>query len=211
MSNETGQLCHIDVDTYINSGISISKDVQGVLEYKWDSLQKYANFLQQKFDVYVSFRTETDAWGSWTFAGTTTANTFSFTAPPGPIQYVQAAVFISSYPKLDNIYGQETNFISISPIFNIYRNDAGPVTVVAGSAPATGAKYTATISGLTENFPEFGWAGRKVYADVSGSSGGRTGFPEDTIVRSRTNATTFVVEASTSIGSSSRYNLSLVS
>ena len=200
----------LDIDTYITSSITTSKDSEGVLEYKWGSLQKYADFLQQKFDVYLSFRTEADAWSGWSFAGTTTENTFSFTAPPGALQYVQAAVFISSYPKLDNIYGQETNFISISPPFNVYRNDDGPVTVVAGSAPATGAKYTATISGLTENFPANGWAGRKVYADAAASGGGRTGFPEDTVVRSRASATSFVVEASTAI-SGTKYNISLVS
>lgn len=200
----------LDIDTYITSSITTSKDSEGVLEYKWGSLQKYDDFLQQKFDVYLSFRTETDGWGGWSFAGTTTENTFSFNAPSGPLQYVQAAVFISSYPKLDNIYGQETNFISISPPFNVYRNDDGPVTVVAGTAPATGGKYTATISGLTENFPANGWNDRKVYADSTVLGGGRTGFPEDTIVRSRSSATSFVVEASTAI-SGTKYNISLVS
>ena len=195
---------------YINSGISISKDTEGVLEYTWDSLEKHADFLQQKFDVYLSFRTETDGWQDWIFAGTTTGNTFSFVAPTGRMQYVQAALFISSYPKLDNIYGQETNFVSISPYFCIYR-DVGPVTVTAGSAPATGGKYTATITLLDENFPLYGWANRKVYADSTATLGGRNAFPEDTVVRARGGTTSFIVEASTAISSGTVYEISLVS
>lgn len=202
---------NLNPETYISSGISMSKDTQGVLEYKWDSLEKYADLLQQKFDVYLSFKNEIDAWQGWTFAGTTTANVFSFTAPTGRLQQVQAAVFISSYPKLDNIHSQETNFISISPVFNVYRNEDGPVTVVAGTTPATGGMFTATVSGLVENFPADGWAGRKVYANSSAGNNNRTGFAEDVTVRSRSGTGSFVIQSSAVIGSLSRYNLSLVS
>jgi hypothetical protein len=171
-------------EKYITSAIKISEEDSGMLEYSWDfsELQKYP--VAQNFDIYISYRTEADAWGDWVFTGTTSSYSFSFKSP-GVGQYVQAAVFLSAYPKLTNIFKEETNFISISPIFNAYR-DSGTSTLgtVSGSGP-----FVATITGLTEDFPAFGWAGRRVY--VSG-----TNFGEGKVtVRNRISASSIVVES----------------
>jgi hypothetical protein len=173
-----------DSTKYITSSIDIPDKDNGILVYSWDSseLQKYP--VAQEFDVYLSYRTEANAWGDWVFAGTTSSYTFSFKSP-GIGQYVQAAVFLSSYPKLTNIYRKETNFVSLSPIFNAYK-DSGTSTLgtVSGSGP-----FVATITGLTQDFPAFGWAGRRVY--VSGSN-----FGEGKVtVRNRVSASSIVVES----------------
>lgn len=132
----------ISTDHYITSSIKISEDTEGVLEYSWASLANLPYPGQQKYDVYLSYRDATSGWGGWKFAGTTTANVFSFTSPlPG--QYVQAAVFLSSYPKLDNIYNQPMNFVSISSIFNVYRDEGSATITASGTAPAAGGKYAA--------------------------------------------------------------------
>jgi hypothetical protein len=164
----------------IASSISLSEDNEGILNYTWDSLERHGDYANQKFDVYLSFRSAADGWSEWSFAGTTTSNTFSF-ASPLQGQYVQAAVFLSSFPKLNDIYHNETNFISISNQFNVYR-DAGPANLGTRTAKATGTKATARITSLAENFPSAGWSGRRVYADSSATGGDRNAFGEAKVV-----------------------------
>ena len=201
----------LDPDTYIKSIIKISDNTNGLLEYSWDSLEKYAKNVQQKFDVYLSFEDST-GWSAWSFAGTTTSNIFSFTSPTTPVQRVQAAVFLSAYPKLDNIYGEETNFVSISPTFNVYR-DSGPASLTIWSGSA--GHYTATLSGLAEPFPLTGFAGRRVYADTSGLSNDRAAFGEAMVtVKSRATPPTNTVILQSNIlisgTASTVHNISLV-
>lgn len=203
----------IDYNQNIKSSISISEDTEGLLVYSWDSLENLPYPGEQKFDVYLSYRdidigTGTTAWGGWSFAGTTTSNNFSFTSP-GNSQYVQAAVFLSSYPKLTNIYNQITNFVSISSQFNVYR-DSGISTVGASTTPAAGGKYSASITGLI-SFPAFGWSGRRVYADTAPTGQDRNAFGTAKVtVKSRTSANEIVVESNATLPAGSIYNLSLL-
>lgn len=193
---------------YVTSSISISEDTEGLLTYTWDSLETYP--VNQKFDVYLSFRDSANGWSGWSFAGTTLANTFSFTSPYQG-QYVQAAVFLSSYPKLDNIFQQETNFVSISSQFNVYR-DAGASNLATRVAAPTGGKATAQITGLAETFPTSGYSGRRVYADTSATSGDRAAFGEaKVVVRRRLSNTSIEVESNVDFAADiTIYNLSLV-
>lgn len=194
----------------IDSSISISQDTEGILTYSWDSLERYGTYAQQKFDVYLCFRDDASGWGNWNFAGTTTANSFSFTSPLQG-QYVQAAVFLSSFPKLDNIYHNETNFVSISSPFNVYR-DSGVASVSSWTVPGTGGKYSATLSGLAEKFPANGWQGRKVYADTTASSKDRGAFVEALVtVKRRISDSSIEIETSNSGATTGNiYNVSLV-
>lgn len=192
----------------ITSSITISEETEGILNYSWGSLEGYP--VLQKFDVYLSYRDAANGWSSWSFAGTTTANNFSF-ASPYQGQYVQAAVFLSSFPKLDNIYHNEINFISISSQFNVYR-DTGPANLGTRAAAPTGGKATARITNLAESFPTTGYSGRRVYADTTGTSGDRAAFGDAKVtVRSRVSATEIEVESNINFPIDKViYNVSLV-
>lgn len=149
----------LDVSTYITSSIVPPSDDSGIYTYSWGSVADYP--VAQKFDVYLSWKSTT-AWSGWTFAGTTTANNFSFKKPDSTYQYVQAAVFLSSYPKLTNIYGHlaETTFVSISPALSTYASSTtGTVGSISGAGP-----YRATITGLTDLPATSVISGRRVFA-----------------------------------------------
>jgi hypothetical protein len=202
----------LNSDQYITSSISIPEDTEGVLTYSWGSLENLPYPPEQKFDVYLSYRDATFGWSDWSFAGTTTSNNFSFTSPSQG-QYVQAAVFLSSYPKLTNIYNQPMNFVSISSQFNVYR-DAGSSTITASAtAPAAGGKYSATITNLNEAFPTTGYSGRRVYADSGASTHDRAAFGDAKVtVKSRvsTSTTSIIVESNTVLPTTTLYNVSLI-
>jgi hypothetical protein len=153
----------IDAAKYVKSSITPLTDDSGIYTYSWSSIDDYP--VTQKFDVYLSWKSTT-AWSDWIFSGTTTANNFSFKKPLSTYQFVQAAVFLSSYPKLTNIYGTlaETTFVSISPTLSTYSSSTtGTIGSLTGSGP-----YRATITGLT-NLPASGViSGRRVFA-TSGS------------------------------------------
>jgi len=136
------------------------QDDTGIYTYTWTipaTLQ-----INKTFDIYLSWKYTATGWSDWQYAGTTTENTFSFSEPATDVQYVQAAVFLSSNPKLTNIYGEqaERTFVSISPAYSTYYDAGGNLGTVTGSGP-----YFSTISGLS-NVPS-GINGRRIFATGS--------------------------------------------
>jgi len=107
------------------------------------------NSTTKNFDVYLSWKTST-AWTDWTFAGTTSSNSFSFQRPfdytlDYTYQYVQAAITVSAFPKLTNI-GDNSGInilLSISPSFSTWVNTSGTFVGASFTIPV----QTASISG----------------------------------------------------------------
>lgn len=157
----------LDVTTYIKSSITPLSDDSGIYTYSWNSIDDYP--VAQKFDVYLSWKSTT-AWSNWIFAGTTTSNNFSFKKPDSSYQFVQAAVFLSSYPKLTNIYGHlaETTVVSISPTLSTYSSSTtGTIGSKTGAGP-----YRAIITGLTNLPASSVISGRRVFATAGGGNFG---------------------------------------
>jgi hypothetical protein len=181
----------IGIDNFIKSAITSAEDDSEIYTYSWSSLAEYP--VNQTFDVYLSWKTGS-TWSDWAYSGTTTSNNFSFKKESLTAQYVQAAVFLSSYPKLTNIYGNipEITFVSISPAYSTYYDAAATVQAQSGTSPGP---YKATISNLA-NVPSTATiSGRRVFVDdnllgsgavtVVSTSGGNT-----MIVRSENNINT---------------------
>lgn len=144
---------------YITSTIKSSEDDSGVYTYSWSGVEDYP--VAKNFDVYLSWKTSAGTWSNWSLAGTTTSTEFSFKKPVATHQYVQAAVFLSSYPKLTNIFGYlgEITFVSISPAFSTYYDASATVGTPSGTGP-----YRATITGLTSLPSTSVISGRRVFA-----------------------------------------------
>lgn len=195
-------------DYNVKSSISISEDTEGILTYSWDPLDKYP--VSPKVDVYLSYRDAANGWGGWNYAGTTSSTSFSFISPYQG-QYVQAAVFLSSFPKLDNIYHNETNFVSISSAFNVYR-DVGAATIGTVTAKTAGTRATAIISSLAETFPLTGWSERRVYADTTALSRDRNAFGEAkvTVIERISNTSIRVASNVDFVSGTTIYNVSLI-
>lgn len=184
---------YISPTQYITSAISYLEDDTKLYTYGWTVPSDFKG--NKLFDVYLSWKYTATGWSDWEYAGTTNETSFSFLKPDSTAQYVQAAVFLSSNPKLTNIFGAEgeTTFISISPTFSTYQ-DVGNSTLSTVTTPSSGGKYFGTISSLAEAVPT-GIDGRRVFSDTATFDGKKI------TVKSRT-ATTIVVESSTAFGSS---------
>lgn len=178
------------VNPVITSSIVPPSDDSGIYTYSWGSVAEYP--VTQKFDVYLSWKSGS-TWLDWTFAGTTTSNNFSFKKPNSTYQYVQAAVFLSSYPKLTNIYGPlaETTFVSIANRISTYYSATGSVT----STGVTGAPpYRTTITGLSGLPSTKDISGRKVFATDNGGSLGVGSVTADSV-----SGTTLTVTSTTAL------------
>ncbi len=148
------------VDQYIESSISPSGETHGSYTYKW-TLPNTPTV--QSFDVYLSWKDSSGSWLDWTYAGTTSGDSITFVKPQQTYQAVQAAVFLSSTPKLTNIFNNdgEITFVSISPEYSTYYAATGLIGTVSGSGP-----YTASVSTLSTTIPVGKKIeGRRVYAD----------------------------------------------
>jgi hypothetical protein len=186
------------VGEFLVSTISYPQDDSGIYTVSW----KYptSSLIAQNFDVYLSWKTTADGWKDFQYAGTTSSNNFSFKKDDSTAQSVQAAIFLSSYPKLPDAYGStaEITFVSMTPVFETYQ-DVGSSTLSTVTTPAAGSggKYYGTITAINETFP-VGCVGRRVFE----SSGA---FADKTItVKSRgTNGGSLTVESSSAFGSSS--------
>jgi hypothetical protein len=95
---------------YINSTLTFSG---GLVTYEWESLSQYP--VAQNFDVYVSWKTAAGPWTDWEYVSTQSTKC-TFKEPTTTYTRVQAALFLSSNPKLTDIYKQgEVTFVSIAP------------------------------------------------------------------------------------------------
>ena len=137
-----------DVDPDLHMQSSITKGGLGSDSFVYSWAPDF-NTTTKDFDVYLSWKTST-AWTDWTFAGTTSSNSFSFQRPfDGTLdttyQYVQAAVTVSAFPKLTNI-GDNSGIkilLSISSPLSTWISTSG--TFVGASFPIP--VQTASISG----------------------------------------------------------------
>lgn len=94
---------------YINSTLTASGTL---VTYEWESLSQYP--VAQKFDVYVSWKTAAGPWTDWEYVATESKKAV-FKEPVSAYTRVQAALFLSSYPKLTEIYRDgEMTFVSIA-------------------------------------------------------------------------------------------------
>lgn len=197
----------MDVNLYITSNITYAEDDSKMYTYSWKSLSSYP--IHQEFDVYLSWNyatsSSTSAWGNWVYAGTTTSNTFNFRKPDSTAQAVQAAVFLSSYPKLTNIFDNEgeVTFISMSDPFSTFQ-DVGTSTLGTVTTPPTGGWY-ATISSISVPVPTNS-VGRRLFDDG-------TRFANKVVrissVNAAPNVNTITVKSDSAITSGSLTNLRL--
>lgn len=98
---------------YINSTLTVSGTFpERLVTYEWESLSQYP--VAQKFDVYVSWKTAAGPWTDWEYTATDSKKAV-FKEPVSAYTRVQAALFLSSYPKLTEIYRDgEMTFVSIA-------------------------------------------------------------------------------------------------
>jgi hypothetical protein len=146
---------------FITSSITYAEDDSQIYTYSWTSLAEYP--VNQTFDVYLSWKTGS-SWSDWEYSGTTTSNSFSFSKKDLTAKYVQAAVFLSSYPKLTNIYGNipEITFVSICTPYSTYHDASGTVGSISGTSPGP---YKATITGLASVPYTKSISGRRVFGE----------------------------------------------
>ena len=165
---------------FITSSITYAEDDSQVYTYSWTSLAEYP--VNQSVDVYLSWKTGS-TWSDWEYSGTTTSNNFSFAKKDLTAKYVQAAVFLSSYPKFTNIYGNvpEITFVSICTPYSTYHDASGTIGSITGTSPGP---YKATITGLASVPYTKLISGRRVFGEANG---GNLGTGNVTVVS--TNAT----------------------
>lgn len=188
------------LSNYNNSNIESSGDGTGLYTVKWNEVP---STVRQSFDIYLSWRTSATAtpassWTDWEYAGTSNTNSFSFKKPDITYQYVQAAIYLSSYPKLTNIYKQEENFVSITPTFTVY-NATASSTLSAWTSTGTGASivWTATIT-VPETLPSTTSFGKQfLNAKVFGEKNGVDLSSSGVTIRQRTGNNTLVLESKT--------------
>jgi hypothetical protein len=184
---------------WINSSIKSDEQDTGVYRYSWDALPEWAG-VALKFDVYLSVKNLTNTtWTEFVFVGSTTNNSINFNVPRMTTQSIQAAVFLSSTPKLTSIANEtaEVTLVSISPEFYTYYSATGTLGTVTGTAP-----YVSTITGLTGVPTGKSITGRKIFA-----SGSRFGTGSVTVAS--TTSTTIVVHSTSALTAGAITNIRL--
>jgi hypothetical protein len=134
---------------FMESEITRPKTGTNTFIYSWTPNETFAT--TKNFDIYLSWKDATTNWTDWQFAGTTSANSFSFQRPNlnSSYQFVQAAVTVSAFPKLTNI-GDNSGIsilLSLSKILYIFYSLTGTVSSAAG--PDSSGFYTATVGSLS--------------------------------------------------------------
>lgn len=181
--------------SYMQSEITRSKTGSDVFTYSWTPNSTSAT--TKNFDIYLSWKDATTNWGDWEYAGTTSANSFSFQRPTGntSYQFVQAAVTVSAFPKLINI-GDNTGInilLSLSPILYIFYSASGTVASVAG--PDASGFYTATVSSLSTGFQALSTSNNNNGIAITATpNGGSFGFGQVTVT-GRPTATSITVRS----------------
>lgn len=196
-NHPTSAVTYSSSTDYMQSEITRSKVGSNVFTYSWTPKNTYAT--TKNYDVYLSWKDAVTNWTDWEFAGTTSANSFSFQRPSGntSYQFVQAAVTVSAFPKLTNI-GDNSGInilLSLSPILYIFYSVSGTVASAAG--PDASGFYTATVNTLSTGFQALSSAnnnnGIAITAEVNGGSFGSgqvtvTARPSATSITVRSNS-----------------------
>lgn len=184
----TSSISYIGPKTTLSNSVYV-EDETNLYSYNWNLPEDFK--LNKLFDVYISFKTEA-SWSDWEFYGTTSSTSITFKKPNKEMQYIQAAVFLSSNPKLTNIYGDvpAITFLSISPVFTSYYEASGTIANLTGTGP-----FRATLSGMADLPTEKRITGRELVG-VNGT--GSFGAGEVT-VQSIQSATVLVISSSAAL------------
>jgi hypothetical protein len=163
------------------------------IDIKFTNGNEYNNYSDF---IFTNIKSATQTWLPFQFAGTTKSNSFSFqikdiqtgVATVSDVQFVQALVSISTYPKYQNDYINRQTVWSISPAFSTWQTATASLGISSnGNTSGAGIRYfsTLTINGTVNPIPTISQAkdliGKQIV--VSGYSGtvkvhglGATGF-----------------------------------
>jgi hypothetical protein len=149
----------------IDAGASAPYDTQYTCSWKIPTELQ----INKTYDIYVSWKDNTAVWSDWQFLGTTTSDSLTFDRLNTSVQYVQMAIFASSFPKYDNIFSQgETTFLAMTPVESVWQGangTLGTVSTVAVDGLYTGI-ITITTASPAGDFPLGNkYIGRRIFAD----------------------------------------------
>lgn len=141
----------------------------------------------------TNVKSQVSSWLPFQFAGTTKANSFSFQIKDiatggtdiSDVQFVQAMVSLSTYPKYQNDYINWQTVWSLSPVFSTWQTPNATLSVTSSSS---GGAHTSTLtinSPYANSYPTttqmpgstnaqlvgLNTGGNKVYFTVTGGSG----------------------------------------
>jgi hypothetical protein len=182
--------------------ISVTKSEQDESVYvcSW-TVPEYMT-INKTYDIYMSWK-DSSNWRDWTFYGTTTANNFTFERIDADVQFVQIAIFVSSFPKYTYFTNKaEETFLAMTPAESVWQGANGTM----GAVTTVGAQglYTAQITGLTVDFPAGSkYVGRRIFGTSNGGSLGNG------VIRiaSRQNATTINITSTATMTAGTLNNL----
>jgi len=200
-----GSVCYV-------TAINLSENS---IDIKFSSGDEYINF---SYTTFTNIKSEIQTWLPFQFAGTTKANSFSFqikdieTGVPtvSNVQFVQALVSISTYPKYENDYINRQTVWSISPVFSTWQTGTASLGVSNPQGTGRGTQYFSvlTITGSANPIPQISNAkdliGKQIV--VNGPVGGSPQYSGTIKITNTTtspnNSTAFEVQTSSSIASS---------
>ena len=121
-------------------------------------------YINYSYLTFTNIKSQIQTWLPFQFAGTTKANSFSFqikdiqtgSATVSDVQFVQALVSISTYPKYENDYMSWQTIWSMSPAFSTWQTPQASLSTstTTGTGDATQYYSTLTINGSYVNpFP----------------------------------------------------------
>lgn len=170
---------------------SITKSEQDESLYvcSW-SIPEYVK-INQKFDVYISWK-DSNGWRDFAYSGTTTANNFTFERVDSDVQYVQVAIFASSYPKYTYFKNNaEQTFLAMTPAESVWQGASGTLGTITNNNPYS----TGTITGIpsAQAFPAGSkYVGRRIFAD--------SGLPSNAVIKAASRGTSGLSITITSTG-----------
>ena len=103
---------------------------------------------------FTNIKSETQTWLPFQFAGTTKANSFSFqikdiqtgSTAVSDVQFVQALVSISTYPKYQNDYMSWQTIWSMSPAFSTWQTPQANLSTSTTQGTGAGRQYFSTLT-----------------------------------------------------------------
>jgi len=166
-------------------------------------------FYNNSIANFTNIKSKTSTWLPFQFAGTTKANSFSFQIKDietggtaiSDVQFVQALVSLSTYPKYQNDYMSWQTIWSISPAFSTWQT---PSASLGASTNSSGGAHTSiltinTTGGVVANtYPTNAQMSENTNARIVGLSGStKVVFT----VTERTSGTSLIVRTSSAIAS----------
>ena len=185
--------------------VSAINSSENSIDIVFPTADEYINY---SYLTFTNIKSAVQTWLPFQFAGTTKANSFSFqikdiqtgSAVVSDVQFVQALVSLSTYPKYQNDYMSWQTIWSISSAFSTWQTPQANLSTstTTGTGDATQYYSTLTINGSYVNpFPAV-----SVAKDIIGKQIINNGaqYP-GTIKVHTTSNTTFKVQKSTNVAS----------